>query len=80
MAEVDEYIKTKEFTFCSRCGHICHLGGEDFVCIACSLDFPVDKSKEYWSKKEDIRMEKYESDFIIEFREKLAKGRMSWQK
>jgi len=77
--ELQKYIKTGEFTWCSRCGKIVRLGNEEFQCIKCSMEFPVDKFHLLKSEKmrhlRAIWLEKQQSKFISCFREELAEYR-----
>lgn len=72
-----DWIKPGEFTFCSRCGDICHIGGINFQCFLCLLSFPVDIRDEQLRHEYDIlhKAEKKISDVVCETREKIAKYR-----
>ena len=78
--EVIHYIKSGEFTFCSRCGHICHLGKKNFMCRSCTSDlFPRGKMSELEIKEKFLFIETEQkiSDILIEYRKKLAELRSS---
>lgn len=66
-----KFIKPKEFTFCSRCGNTCHLGGQAFTCYKCSSVFQTERILTMIDKRK-IANERTESDLIKDFREKLA--------
>lgn len=76
--EIIHYIKSGEFTFCSRCGHICRLGKENFMCKKCTSDlFPRNGLSELEIKEKClfIRVEQEISDIIIGYRKELAELR-----
>ena len=76
--EIIHYIKSGEFTFCSRCGNICHLGKKNFMCRSCISDlFPRGKMSELEIKEKFlfIGVEQEISDILIEYRKNLAKLR-----
>jgi len=69
---VFENIKSGEFTFCSVCGKICHLGPKEFICKKCSFSHPIDR----WGTltEEDFLYASLEcdiSDIIKKYRQKL---------
>lgn len=73
--EIIDYIKSGEFTFCSRCGHICHLGKKDFICRKCISDlFPRGKMLELKIKEKYlfIEIERKISDILTDYRKRLA--------
>lgn len=78
--EIIHYIKSGEFTFCSRCGHICHLGKKDFMCRSCISDlFSRRKMSELEIKEKYlfIKIERKISDILIDYRKNLAELRSS---
>jgi len=73
-----DYIKSGEFTFCSRCGHICHLGKENFMCRNCTSDlFPREEMSELEIKEKYlfIKVEQKISDILINYRKELTELR-----
>jgi len=78
MMEIIKYIKSGEFTFCSRCGHICHLGKKDFMCKSC-ISSLLTRGKmselEIEEKQLYIEIEKTISDILIDYRKRLAELR-----
>ena len=76
--EIIRHIKSGEFTFCSRCGSICHLGKKDFMCRKCISGLFSRKGMSELEIKEKqlyIIMEKDISDILIEYRKNLAELR-----
>ncbi|KKN64895.1 hypothetical protein LCGC14_0487290 [marine sediment metagenome] len=75
--ELQKYIKPGEFTFCSRCGHICRMGLSNFMCVGCtdslfSKPMTAQESEELQLK---IVCQKKVSDVIMTYREELARYR-----
>ena len=78
MIEVIKYIESGEFTFCSRCGDICHLRKEDFMCRSCTSSLFSRKNLSDLEKEEKqlyIEMEESVSIILREYRKELAELR-----
>ena len=76
--EIINFIESGEFTFCSRCGNICHLGEKDFMCKSCksSLFSRTDLTElQIEEKYLFIEAEQGISDIIVDYRKNLAKLR-----
>ena len=81
MVEIINYIKSGEFTFCSRCGEICHLGDKDFMCRSCMGSFCSRGKMSELEKKEKqlyIQTERDISYILVEYRKELAELRCQY--
>lgn len=80
--ELFDCIKPGEFTFCSRCGHICRIGAKDFMCTSCKAGL-FSRKESQQEHKERLLKEKVQqqiSEIIIKYREDLAKLRKRGKK
>ena len=76
--ELEQYIKPGEFTYCSRCGDVCHIGSEDFICMKCRRIFPVEIRLSGAAKTkydELLRRERKTSELCKYDRELMAESR-----
>lgn len=77
------YIKSGEFTFCSRCGDIARYGDTNFMCIKCIEDlFPKGKATSFEREEKGLARSAEEaiSDIINEHRSRLAILRRQYSK
>ena len=68
-ATIDDFIAPGEFTFCSRCGEICHKGSADFMCTKCLSGPSGLHPSGFWSvegAERDAGIEEYEATVALE--------------
>lgn len=79
---LQDQIRTGEFTFCERCGHICRIGSEGFMCISCTCSLlprqgdPDDKEEIPLRCAVELEL----SGIILEYRKRLAELRLEKKK
>jgi hypothetical protein len=70
-----DWIPPSMFTFCSRCGHIARLGGEEFMCLSCSDSLLGRKYDTQESQKEAEIAKKKElidGSLVVNMRRRVA--------
>lgn len=75
--ELQKYIEPGEFTFCSRCGHICRMGPSNFMCAGC-LDSLFSKPMTAQEAEElqlKLTCQRGVSNMVMVYRKELARYR-----
>lgn len=73
-SELIKYIRSGEFTFCSRCGKVCRVGSDEFMCTKCTNSL-FSKKESPLEFDERIALQEHEArvgSSTREYREELA--------